>query len=70
MTRIEQGATRPEWIVCLGTDHDVAADGVRCPLAGGPVSVTECLECRHLGSFSDERDSTDPCTTEDFVERP
>ena len=70
MTRAEEPSAGPEWIVCLGTDHDVEADAVHCPLAGTAVSVAECLECRHLGTFSNERDSSDPCTTGELANRP
>jgi hypothetical protein len=59
-------ATSPEWVICLGTEREVGADGVRCGVSASPVTVADCLACRHLATVSDERVAANSCTTAEF----
>lgn len=55
--------TATEWLVCLGTNRDVADGAVDCPASGSRAPVADCLECRHLGNLSDDRGASRWCAT-------
>jgi hypothetical protein len=59
-------ATGPEWVICLGTEREVGADGVRCDPSASTVPVAQCLACRHLVTVSDERAAANSCATDEL----
>ena len=62
-------AGEPDWLVCLGTHHEVTDGAVVCALSESAVSVAECLECRHLGNVSDERRGSRWCAAGESDDR-
>jgi hypothetical protein len=51
---------RLEWIACEGWTRDVLAGEVSCPLRGR-ISLSVCMDCRHLMATSAERARTSWC---------
>ena len=54
-----------DWIVCLGSERQVADGRVECPTLSGPMSVERCLDCRHLAATPFDRLAEGMCSVGD-----
>lgn len=59
-----------DWIVCFGSERQVADGRVECPTLSGParrgtMSVERCLDCCHLAATPVDRMAEGMCSVGD-----